>query len=94
MLLSGHTAPVVDLTCAKRHIDRYLSCTVPCLNFYHKSGVLPSDYFCYGVTAAADNSIYLAGSRLVDSGSGRNFAVVKLDSNGELLWDWQVRFVL
>lgn len=45
----------------------------------------------YGVTAAADNSIYLAGTQYDSTVSRFELAMVKLDADGELLWEWQVR---
>lgn len=42
---------------------------------------------------ATDNSIFLAGSQNGLNTSSGDFAVVKLDADGDLLWEWQVRLV-
>lgn len=65
-------------------------CPVFC--FCHKGGY--SYDYAYGLAVAADNSAFLAGTKYRSAGSGWDYAIVKLDADGDFLWDWQVRFAL
>lgn len=63
-----------------------------------QDGGSQSDDFINGATAAADGSLFLVGDSWGAwggfTGSGKyDFAVAKLDGNGNLLWAWQASSV-
>lgn len=60
---------------------------------FQGGGFLSHD-FVYGVAVAADNSVFLLGSQDDFNNTGADFAVFKIDSDGDFLWEWKVRLVL
>lgn len=53
-----------------------------------------SNDFVYGVAVDADNSVFLLGSQDDLDNTGIDFAAIKIDSDGHLLWEWKVRLVV
>lgn len=76
-----------------RHIwaCRYLSSVI--LHSAFQGGGILSNDFVYGVAVAADNSVFLLGSQDDFDTTGTDFAASKIDSDGDLLWEWKVRLV-
>lgn len=57
-------------------------------------GFYPSNDFVLGVAVATDNSVFLLGAQDDFGTSGSEFATVKLDADGDFLWEWTVRLIL
>lgn len=74
---------------------RGLACLTLCFNCHRrKDGNSDSSDRIYGVAADTENSVYLAGFQYSSSSSTENFAVLKINAGGDLLWQWEVRLIL
>lgn len=59
--------------------------------YRRKGGNSEVDNRIFGVAANTENSVYLAGGQYRLSSSMWNFAVLKINAGGDLLWQWEVR---